>query len=92
MSETYNIYEAKTHFSRLLERASNGVDIRIAKAGKPRWKIVPMSTLKPKRVPGKLKGKLWIASDAFSPEVDARIAADFYASPLFPPKKKPRKK
>jgi hypothetical protein len=49
------------------------------------------SSKKPKRVPGKLKGKIWYSADAFSPEVDAELAADFYASRLFPPKRKPRR-
>ena len=38
----YNIYEAKTAFSSLLERASAGEEVVIAKAGKPLWKIVPL--------------------------------------------------
>ncbi len=38
----YNIYEAKTSFSSLLERASAGEEVVIAKAGKPLWKIIPL--------------------------------------------------
>ena len=30
-----NVHEAKTHFSKLLERVSNGEEVVIAKAGKP---------------------------------------------------------
>lgn len=35
MTETVNVHDAKTNFSRLLERAKAGETIIIAKAGKP---------------------------------------------------------
>lgn len=37
-----NIHEAKTHLSRLVERAANGEPFIIAKAGKPMVKVVPI--------------------------------------------------
>ncbi len=37
---TINIHDAKTHFSRLIERASAGEDVVIAKAGKPVARLV----------------------------------------------------
>jgi prevent-host-death family protein len=40
--EQVNIYEAKTHLSALVERAANGEEIVIAKAGQPMAKLVPM--------------------------------------------------
>jgi prevent-host-death family protein len=46
MSETYNIYETKTHLSKVLERATEDGEVTIAKAGKPKWKITP---IKPKK-------------------------------------------
>jgi prevent-host-death family protein len=36
-----NIHEAKTHLSRLVERAAKGEAFVIAKAGKPMVKVVP---------------------------------------------------
>ena len=39
---TVNIHEAKTHLSRLVERAAKGETVTIAKAGKPMAKIVPI--------------------------------------------------
>ncbi|HEV2300686.1 MAG TPA: type II toxin-antitoxin system prevent-host-death family antitoxin [Stellaceae bacterium] len=36
-----NIHEAKTHLSRLVERAARGEPFIIAKAGKPMVKVVP---------------------------------------------------
>jgi len=38
---TVNIHEAKTHLSRLVERAAKGEVFVIAKAGKPMVKVVP---------------------------------------------------
>ncbi|MBI2536170.1 MAG: type II toxin-antitoxin system prevent-host-death family antitoxin [Gemmatimonadetes bacterium] len=36
----YNIHQAKTHLSRLVEAAAAGEEILIAKAGKPMAKLV----------------------------------------------------
>jgi prevent-host-death family protein len=38
---TVNMHEAKTHLSRLVERAAKGEPFIIAKAGKPMVKVVP---------------------------------------------------
>ncbi len=50
-----NIHEAKTHLSRLIEKALTGEDIVIAKAGRPlvRLMVIPP---KPKRELGTAKG------------------------------------
>ena len=54
---TVNVHEAKTHLSRLLERAHNGEEIVLAKAGKPYARLVPLANVtKPRRQPGRLKG------------------------------------
>ena len=37
---SYNIHEAKTHLSRLIDRAAKGESFVIAKAGKPLVKVV----------------------------------------------------
>lgn len=39
---TYNIYEAKTHFSRLVAEATRGEEVVIAKAGEPILRMVPV--------------------------------------------------
>ena len=39
---TVNIHEAKTHLSRLVERAAQGEPFIIARAGKPLVKVVPL--------------------------------------------------
>jgi prevent-host-death family protein len=46
MSETLNLYEAKSHLSELVERAASGEEIVIAKAGKPMARLVPLAKTK----------------------------------------------
>ena len=40
--KTVNIHEAKTHLSRLIDRAAKGEPFVIAKAGKPLVKVIPL--------------------------------------------------
>ena len=40
--QTVNIYEAKTHLSRLVQEAARGEPFIIAKAGRPLVKVVPL--------------------------------------------------
>jgi len=63
MSVTVNVHEAKTHLSRLLERAHAGEEIILAKAGRPYARLVPLESEKAKRQPGLLKG--WVIPDSF---------------------------
>jgi prevent-host-death family protein len=49
-----NVYEAKTHLSRLLDRVAAGEEVVIARAGKPIAKLVPIPAKQP-RVPGAWK-------------------------------------
>lgn len=55
-SKQYNIHEAKTHFSKLVERACGGEDIIISKAGEPLVRLVPVGRHVKKRVPGTATG------------------------------------
>ena len=53
--KTFNVHEAKTQFSRLIDRAHAGEEIVVAKAGIPYAKLVPIEAApKPKRKPGGL--------------------------------------
>lgn len=61
--KTVNVHEAKTHFSRLLERAHRGEEIILAKGGKPYAKLVPLEGATP-REPGAMKGR-WLLTEAF---------------------------
>jgi prevent-host-death family protein len=42
-SATLNLYEARTSLSKLVERAAAGEEIIIAKAGKPKTRLVPQA-------------------------------------------------
>ncbi len=57
---TFNIHEAKTHFSKLLERVLKGEEVIIAKAGKPVARILPVVANVSTRTPGIDKGKITI--------------------------------
>lgn len=57
MSAIVNVHEAKTHFSKLLDRAHAGEEIIVAKAGKPYARLVkiedaPVVVRKPGGWPG----------------------------------------
>ncbi|MCC5816144.1 MAG: type II toxin-antitoxin system Phd/YefM family antitoxin [Leptospira sp.] len=61
----YNIHDAKTHFSKLVQSASEGEDVIIAKSGKPLLKLVPYTpeNKTQKRALGFMKGEIEIADD-----------------------------
>jgi prevent-host-death family protein len=63
MREIVNMHQATTSLSRLVERALAGEDIVIARNGEPLVKLVPLQTESKPRVPGRYKGKIWIAPD-----------------------------
>ncbi|MDL1910364.1 type II toxin-antitoxin system Phd/YefM family antitoxin [Chloroflexi bacterium CFX6] len=63
----FNIHEAKTHFSKLLERVMKGEEVVIAKAGKPVARILPVTTNVSTRQPGNDKGKVTIMPDFDAP-------------------------
>lgn len=71
----YNLYEAKTTLSRLVDRAAAGEEIVIAKHGKPMAKLVafPRATLP--RKPGGWEGKIRIAEDFDAPLPEDLLAA-----------------
>ena len=54
MTEIVNVREAKTHLSKLLERAHAGEEIVLAKAGKPYARLVPLEPESTGRRPGRI--------------------------------------
>ena len=63
--QTVNIHEAKTHLSRLVERAAKGETFVIAKAGQPMVKVValsPQESQRPQRI-GFLAGMIKVPDD-----------------------------
>ena len=74
-SSTFNVHEAKTHLSRLLERVVAGEEIVIARAGKPVARLAPLKAEGQPRRPGALAGKIWIADDFDEPLPGTTAAA-----------------
>lgn len=68
-----NVHEAKTIFSKLLERVKKGEEIIIAKAGVPVARLVPVTGRPVRRVPGSAKGKITVAPDFEDPLPDEII-------------------
>jgi prevent-host-death family protein len=73
--ETVNVHQAKTHFSRLLDRVHEGQEFVIAKAGRPVARLGPLARQGRKRRLGLLDGKLRIPDDFNRPLPDEVIAA-----------------
>jgi prevent-host-death family protein len=63
----YNLYEAKTALSRLVDRAAKGEEIILSKAGKPLAKLVPFQRSSAPRRPGGWEGRVRIAEDFDAP-------------------------
>jgi prevent-host-death family protein len=73
--ERVNVHDAKTHFSRLLDRAQDGEEFVIAKAGRPVARLGPLAPQGKKRRLGLLNGKFRIPDDFNEPLPDGVIAA-----------------
>jgi prevent-host-death family protein len=58
-----NIHEAKTHLSRLVDRAAAGEEIIIGRAGKPVARLVALEPPVEKRRLGVWKGQVWVSPD-----------------------------
>lgn len=71
---TVTIHQAKTNLSKLIERASQGEEIIIARGSKPVAKLVPVGAVKGKRQPGSMKGKLEIGPEFFEPLSDEELS------------------
>jgi len=67
MTDIVNIYDAKTNLSKLVDRAAAGEEIVIAKAGKPKAKLVPYPSGKKRRGGQNLLGITYIAEDFDAP-------------------------
>jgi len=77
----FNIHEAKTNLSRIVERAEHGEEIIISRDGTPVAKIVPLTREVSRRGRGSLRGELITAEDWDSVDVNADIARDFGLEP-----------
>jgi prevent-host-death family protein len=78
MSESVNVYEAKTHLSQLLDRAAAGEEIIIARAGRPVARLVALAEPSSPRIPGGWRGKVSMNADfdELPGEVDAAFRGE----------------
>jgi prevent-host-death family protein len=74
----FNIHEAKTHLSRLVERAEAGEEIIISKAGRPVARLGPIPRAVTPRKPGRWRGRVRIHHDfdELPPGVDAAFRGE----------------
>jgi prevent-host-death family protein len=77
----FNIHDAKTNLSRIIERVERGEEIIISRAGTPVAKVIPLTRRVTRVGRGSLAGKLVVADDWDSREVNEAIAADFGLAP-----------
>lgn len=76
--QQYNLYEAKTRLSQLVQSALDGEEVLIARAGKPAVRLVPVSeTVPATRGYGCLKLAPGALDQAFTAETEAEVAALF---------------
>ena len=66
----FNIHEAKTKFSQLIQQALKGEEVIIAKSGIPLIRLSPYEKSKAARKGGQLKGILIISDDFDDPLPD----------------------
>jgi prevent-host-death family protein len=76
-AEQFNIHDAKTNLSRIIERVEHGEEIIISRAGRPVAKVVPLAGRVQRSGRGSLRGTLSLAPDWDSDVVNESIAADF---------------
>lgn len=77
MGKAVNIHAAKTHLSRLVDRAAAGEEIIIARNGKPIARLMPLAHPGQRREPGLLAGRIHIAED-FDEPLPAELLAAFH--------------
>lgn len=78
-AQSYNVHEAKTQLSRILERVERGEEVVISRAGAPVAKVVPLVGTIRRRGRGMLRGRLHLSEDWDSAEVNESITDEFEA-------------
>jgi prevent-host-death family protein len=73
----FNIHDAKTNLSRIIERVEHGEEIIICRAGHPVAKVIPLTRRVDRTGRGSLRGQLILAEDWDSDQVNEAIAGEF---------------
>jgi prevent-host-death family protein len=74
---SFNIHDAKTNLSRIIDRVEHGEEIIISRAGTPVAKVIPLVRSVTRTGRGSLAGQLSLTTDWDSPAINASIADDF---------------
>ncbi len=77
MAKQISIYEAKTQLSKLVDRASKGETLIIAKAGTPLAQLVPLEEPKKKIRLGSMAGE-FVVPDDFDDPLPDEVLDEFY--------------
>lgn len=76
-----NVAEAKARLPELIERAARGEEIVLARAGKPRARLVPLAIERRSlRVPGKGRGR-FVLKPGFDAPLPEAVLALFLGEP-----------
>jgi prevent-host-death family protein len=78
MAVEVNVHEAKTHLSRLLERAMEGEEVIIMRAGRQLVRLVPVERAPVQRKVGTAKGD-FVVPEEFEAPLPEEILAEFEA-------------
>jgi prevent-host-death family protein len=79
LANEFNIHEAKTNFSKIVERVELGEEIIIDRAGKPVAKIVPLVQRAERTSFGMFKDRFELPEDWDSERTNREIAGDWRA-------------
>jgi prevent-host-death family protein len=63
--EIVNVHAAKTHLSRLIEKACAGEEVVIARNSEPVVRLVPVNRVEPRREFGVLRGTFVVPDEFF---------------------------
>jgi prevent-host-death family protein len=67
MKKVHTIHAAKTHLSRLVERAEAGEEVVIARGKTPVVRLTPMNAILPRRKFGAMRGRATVTRAFFEP-------------------------
>jgi prevent-host-death family protein len=73
----FNIHDAKTNLSRIIDRVEHGEEIIISRAGMPVAKVIPLNRRVDRTGRGSLAGQLVVADDWDSSATNETIAQEF---------------
>ncbi|MEQ9405894.1 MAG: type II toxin-antitoxin system Phd/YefM family antitoxin [Cyclobacteriaceae bacterium] len=83
--KTYNIHDAKTNLSKIINEVAEGEIVYIARAGKRIVELKPIQDEDQSFKMGFLKNKMSVAEDWDSDQINEKVAASFYQEDMNDP-------